>query len=52
MAIEKHNEHSIPAWVEPCVIFMILILNAVVGVYQDYNAESALEVIIEIINVR
>lgn len=37
------EEHGIPPWVEPCVIFSILILNAVVGIYQDYDAERALE---------
>lgn len=44
MILEKPSEHSIPPWVEPCVIFTILILNAIVGVYQDYDAENALEV--------
>lgn len=37
------EEHGIPAWVEPCVIFAILILNAIVGIWQDYDAERALE---------
>jgi len=37
------EEHGVPPWVEPCVIFAILILNAVVGIWQDYDAEKALE---------
>lgn len=37
------EEGGIPAWVEPCVIFAILILNAVIGIWQDYDAERALE---------
>lgn len=31
---EQHDEeHAVPAWVEPLVIFTILILNAVVGIW-------------------
>lgn len=28
-----NDAHSIPAWVEPAVIFTILICNAFVGIY-------------------
>ncbi len=46
--IEEKDEHSVPAWVEPAVIFAILILNAIVGIYQDYNAEKALDALKEL----
>jgi hypothetical protein len=29
----QEDEHALPAWVEPCVIFAILIANACVGIY-------------------
>ncbi|CAD8101390.1 unnamed protein product [Paramecium sonneborni] len=41
---EDHEEsHAVPPWVEPCVIFTILILNAAVGIWQDLDAERAIE---------
>ncbi|CAD8072999.1 unnamed protein product [Paramecium primaurelia] len=41
---EDHGEvHAVPPWVEPCVIFTILILNAAVGIWQDLDAERAIE---------
>lgn len=43
MLNNEGGEHEIPAWVEPLVIFVILVANACVGIYQDYDAEKALE---------
>ena len=39
---ENGGETSITAFVEPFVILLILILNAVVGVWQESNASNAL----------
>lgn len=39
-----HEEHNaLPAWIEPAVIITIIILNGIVGIYQDANAEKALQ---------
>ena len=40
---ETHANQGIPPWVEPMVIITILIANGGVGIYQDYDAESAIE---------
>ena len=42
------NASEIPAWVEPLVIFLILIINSIIGIYQDYNAENALKALNEL----
>ena len=43
IAITGDGEEGIAAYVEPFVILLILILNALVAIYQDKDAENALD---------
>ena len=47
LAIFQNNGEGITAFVEPFVILLILIINAVIGVWQENNAANALKALKE-----
>ena len=47
LAIFQNNGEGVTAFVEPFVILLILILNAVIGVWQENNAANALQALKE-----
>lgn len=42
---ENSKTSDLPIWVEPFVIFLILIANGLIALYQDYNAEKSVEML-------
>jgi|TARA_B110000305_G_C19449691_1_gene647125 magnesium-transporting ATPase (P-type) len=43
IALLGDGEEGLAAYVEPFVILLILVLNAMVAIYQDNDADSALD---------
>ena len=47
LAIFQNNGEGITAFVEPFVIILILVINAIIGVWQENNAANALKALKE-----
>jgi magnesium-transporting ATPase (P-type) len=47
IALTDDGDEGIAAYVEPFVILLILVINGIVAIWQDSNADSALEALVE-----